>query len=293
MSTRCEGRVGMTRYNFRSLSSQVRTVVASCLSLGSTTDEIRGKRHGSEASGVRNIRYDNGANHCKTRLRRGTLETLPSYSRRGYPAALSTCTRCQQPTLLPEHCTSVERGRWHVRHSARWRGVDRESVLSPPLPGAGAPAKPQSRRRYFAVPDHTGGAHTHDFRACRVCHCQVVALPQSHSPEGGTLRCQITPGVPTPRLQGLSCPPLPGAGAPAKPQSRRRYFAVPDHTGVPTARLLGVCGRTCEWIQAAPCAGVTMWVAVEDAGVVATVGTWRLATAPTNELNLLFISSTK
>ena len=49
MSTRCEGRVGMTRYNFRSLSSQGRTVVASCLSLGSTTDEIRGKKHGSEA----------------------------------------------------------------------------------------------------------------------------------------------------------------------------------------------------------------------------------------------------
>ena len=33
-------------------------------------------------------------------------------------------------------------------------------VLSPPLPGAGVPAKPQSRRRYFAVPDHTGGAHS-------------------------------------------------------------------------------------------------------------------------------------
>ena len=34
-------------------------------------------------------------------------------------------------------------------------------------------------------------------------HCQVLALPQSHSPEGGTLRCQITPGVPTPRLPGV------------------------------------------------------------------------------------------
>ena len=28
------------------------------------------------------------------------------------------------------------------------------------LPGAGAPAKPQSRKRYFAVPDHTGGGHS-------------------------------------------------------------------------------------------------------------------------------------
>ena len=28
------------------------------------------------------------------------------------------------------------------------------------LPGAGVPAKPQSRRRYFAVPDHTGTAHS-------------------------------------------------------------------------------------------------------------------------------------
>ena len=70
------------------------------------------------------------------------------------------------------------------------------------------------------------------FRA-RSSHCQVLALPQSHSPEGGTLRCQITPGEPTPRLPG-------------------------------------VCGCTCEWIQAALCAGVTMWVAVEVAGVVAT-----------------------
>ena len=70
------------------------------------------------------------------------------------------------------------------------------------------------------------------FRA-RSTHCQVLALPLTHSPEGGTLRCQITPGVPTPRLPG-------------------------------------VCGCSCEWIQAAPCAGVTMWVAVEVAGVVAT-----------------------
>ena len=37
--------------------------------------------------------------------------------------------------------------------------MDRGGVLSPPLPGAGAPAKPQSRGRYFAVPDHTGDAH--------------------------------------------------------------------------------------------------------------------------------------
>ena len=40
------------------------------------------------------------------------------------------------------------------------------------------------------------------FRA-RSSHCQVLALPQSHSPEGGTLRCQITPGEPTPRLPGV------------------------------------------------------------------------------------------
>ena len=39
------------------------------------------------------------------------------------------------------------------------------------------------------------------FRA-RSSHCQVLALPQSHSPEGGTLRCQTTPGEPTPTTSG-------------------------------------------------------------------------------------------
>ena len=37
-------------------------------------------------------------------------------------------------------------------------------------------------------------------------HVAVIArcwrLPQSHSPEGGTLRCQITPGEPTPTTSG-------------------------------------------------------------------------------------------
>ena len=56
----------------------------------------------------------------------------------------------------------------------------------------------------------------------RARHCQVLALPLTHSPEGGSQWCQITPGVPTPRLQGLSQQPLPGAGAPTDPQSRRR-----------------------------------------------------------------------
>ena len=56
----------------------------------------------------------------------------------------------------------------------------------------------------------TPGEPPHDFRACRSSHCQVLALPLTHSPEGGSQWCQITPGVPTPRLPG-------------------------------------VCGRTCEW----------------------------------------------
>ena len=40
------------------------------------------------------------------------------------------------------------------------------------------------------------------FRA-RSSHCQVLALPLTHSPEGGSQWCQITPGVPTPRLPGV------------------------------------------------------------------------------------------
>ena len=37
----------------------------------------------------------------------------------------------------------------------------------------------------------------------RARHCQVLALPLTHSPEGGSQWCQITPGVPTPRLPGV------------------------------------------------------------------------------------------
>ena len=40
------------------------------------------------------------------------------------------------------------------------------------------------------------------FRA-RSSHCQVLALPLTHSPEGGSQWCQITPGEPTPRLPGV------------------------------------------------------------------------------------------
>ena len=93
------------------------------------------------------------------------------------------------------HCASVERGSWHVQHVARWRCVEGGGVWSPPLPGAGAPAKPQSRRRYFAVPDHTGGAHP-------TTSGLIGPLPgMTHSPEGGSQWCQITPGVP--RLLGV------------------------------------------------------------------------------------------
>ena len=45
------------------------------------------------------------------------------------------------------------------------------------------------------------------FRA-RSSHCQVLAFPLTRSPEGGSQWCQITPGVPTPRLLrvcGCSC----------------------------------------------------------------------------------------
>ena len=86
-------------------------------------------------------------------------------------------------------------GKWSELHIARWRGVE------------------------------SGGV--------RARHCQVLALPQSHSHEGATLRCQITPGVPTPRLQG-------------------------------------VCGCSCTWKQAAQCTCVKMWVAVDCCVGVAT-----------------------
>ena len=57
-------------------------------------------------------------------------------------------------------------------------------------------------------------------------YCQVLPFPQSQCSKGGTLRCQITPGGPTPRLlvrvlKGVLTEPLPGAGAPTDPQSRR------------------------------------------------------------------------
>ena len=60
----------------------------------------------------------------------------------------------------------------------------------------------------------------------RARHCQVLALPLTHSPEGGSQWCQITPGVPTPRLPG-------------------------------------VCGCTCDWSVTACCVLTgAMWVAV-------------------------------
>ena len=37
----------------------------------------------------------------------------------------------------------------------------------------------------------------------RSSHCQVLAFLLTHSPEGGSQWCQITPGVPTPRLLGV------------------------------------------------------------------------------------------
>ena len=37
----------------------------------------------------------------------------------------------------------------------------------------------------------------------RSSHCQVLAFPLTHSPERGSQWCQITPGVPTPRLPGV------------------------------------------------------------------------------------------
>ena len=35
-------------------------------------------------------------------------------------------------------------------------------------------------------------------------HCPVPAFPLTHSPEGGSQRCRITRGVPTPRLLGVT-----------------------------------------------------------------------------------------
>ena len=61
--------------------------------------------------------------------------------------------------ILPHRRKEGSQGLRVMHISAWWRCVESGDVSSPPLPSAGAPAKPQSRRRYFAVPDHTGGAH--------------------------------------------------------------------------------------------------------------------------------------
>ena len=67
------------------------------------------------------------------------------------------------------------------------------------LEGRSRSGVPQEARPVVPV---TTSSPRLSFRA-RSSHCQVLALPQSHSPEGGTLRCQITPGEPTPRLPGV------------------------------------------------------------------------------------------
>ena len=82
---------------------------------------------------------------------------------------------------------------WHVRHCARWRGVDSGWKVGAAL---------GSHRKLRPVVPVTTSSPRLSFRA-RSSHCQVLALPQSHSPEGGTQRCQITPGEPTPRLPGV------------------------------------------------------------------------------------------
>ena len=106
------------------------------------------------------------------------------------------------------HCTCVERGKVGTCGTVRG-GVEWKVELTR--------ARHCWRSRKATVPKEVlRGARSHrecsphDFRACRSSHCQVLALPLTHSPEGSSQWCQITPVVPTPRL-------------------------------------LGVCGCTCEW----------------------------------------------
>ena len=100
------------------------------------------------------------------------------------------------------HCASVERGSWHVQHCAvalrgRWR------CLEPAIARCWRSRKARVPKEVLCGARSHRGCPPHDFRAYRSNHCQVLALPLTHSPEGGSQWCQITPGVPTPRLLGV------------------------------------------------------------------------------------------
>ena len=123
---------------------------------------------------------------------------------RTQPAVVPSHTTVQPtyPRVSVGHCPHSAQlwkvGRWHVRRSARWRGVE----------SGGARARhcqvlafPQSHRPLCCARSHQG-CPPHDFRACRSSHCQVLAFPLTHSPEGGSQWCQITPGVANPTTSG-------------------------------------------------------------------------------------------
>ena len=80
--------------------------------------------------------------------------------------------------LLPEHCR-VERGEW-------W-------CLEPAIARCWRSRKATVPKEVLCGARPHRGCPSHDFRACRSSHCQVLALPLTHSPEGGSQWCQITP----------------------------------------------------------------------------------------------------
>ena len=106
----------------------------------------------------------------------------------------------------------------------------------------GVSAKPESRRKYFAVPDHTGGTD-HATPGPSVegrvdgNHCQVLALPLTHSPEGGSQWCRITRGVPSPQFLGVEGRMAAGCGRvgpdPRHRQERERQLLRTGLFGMP------------------------------------------------------------
>ena len=89
-------------------------------------------------------------------------------------------------------------------HNCRKLEVERAALYTVALRCKWVEGRSRSgvRRKVRPVVPVTTSSPRLSFRA-RSSHCQMLAFPLTHSPEGGCQWCQITPGVPTPRLLGV------------------------------------------------------------------------------------------
>ena len=132
-------------------------------------------------------------------------------------------------------CTTVESWKWNV-HSARWRRVDSGWKVGAAL-GSHRKCVPRFQLRQAAHASHSG-------------HVAVIARcwrSQSHSPEGGTLRCQITQGCPPHDFRAYVDVPVFEARCVTQVQSGWRWNVVDGSVNCPST------DSTCTHTRPSPC----------------------------------------